>query len=484
MRKPMQENAIHAIEHIYIDGAFVRPHGVERLSLVDPTTEAVTGDVRLADEEDARRAVAAAKKALPAYSRTSKAERIAILTRLHDAVAAHTDRLDAAMIEEYGSPVARSKWCASLAAASFEEAAATLERYELKRRIRGSEVEMMPLGVVAAITPWNSNYGFICTKVSAAIAAGCTVVVKPSELSARQTQLLTECFDEAGVPRGVINIVTGRGDVVGDALTAHPDVAKISFTGSTAVGKTILRRAAETLKRVTLELGGKSPTLILDDAELAEAIPTALSVGFTNNGQACIAGTRILVHESRLADAIQRIQTAITDVKVGDPRDPATTLGPLVTKKQWERVQRYIRLGVEEGATLVTGGEGRPAGLAAGYFVKPTVFVGRNDMAIAREEIFGPVLTVIPYRSDEEAIQIANDTVYGLHAYVISPNLDRARNVASRLEAGRVAVNGFHHEPLAPFGGFKQSGIGREYGVAGLEAHLEPRTLLGLHAAA
>jgi aldehyde dehydrogenase (NAD+) len=469
------------IEHIYIDGAFVRPHGVEIGELFNPATGEVIGHVTLGDVEDTRRAIAAAKRAFPAFSRTSKQERIAMLHSLHDVVLASADALTAAAIEEYGGPIAQASWRASLAAASFLSAAQTLEDYAFTRWINDAEVVMEPLGVVGVITPWNNNYGFICGKLATAIAAGCTTVIKPSEMGATQTQVLTECLHKAGLPPGVMNIVNGRGDVVGAQLSTHPDIAKISFTGSTVVGKTILRNSADTMKRVTLELGGKSPLLVLDDADFAETVPKALLAGFSNNGQACIAGTRILVPEVRLAEFCALLRTAVEAVKVGDPRDADTAVGPLVSLRQYERVQQYIKLGVEEGATVLIGGEGHPAGLGDGYFVKPTVFGNvTNDMRIAREEIFGPVLCVISYRTEEEAIAIANDTIYGLHAYVSSSNEERARAVAMQLVAGRVLINGFHHEPLAPFGGFKQSGLGREYGVFGLEAHLEPKAVLGV----
>ena len=467
------------IEHIYIDGAFVTPHGEELFDLFNPASGKVIGRVRLGDAEDTRRAVAAAKRALPAFSRTSKAERIALLHRLHQAMLGKVEAIKEATIEEYGAPVSRAAWGAQYAAEAFLNAAKTLESYAFTQRIGTTDVVMQPLGVVGLITPWNANAGFICNKLAMAIAAGCTAVIKPSEMSAMQTQIVTEGLHQAGLPPGVFNIVTGRGDVVGAELSAHPDVAKISFTGSTAVGKTILRAGAETLKRVTLELGGKSPTLILEDADFAQAIPLAIEAGFINSGQACLAGTRILVPEGRLAEVRERVKAAVAAVKVGDPRDAATAIGPMVSQKQYERVQHYIRLGVQSGAELLIGGEGHPEGLG-GYFVRPTVFfnVG-NDMSIAREEIFGPVLCILGYRSEEEAIAIANDTVYGLQANIMSSNLAHARAVAGRLDAGRVVINGAPHDPLAPFGGFKQSGIGRENGVFGLEAYLEPKAVLG-----
>jgi aldehyde dehydrogenase (NAD+) len=300
-------------------------------------------------------------------------------------------------------------------------------------------------------------------------------------MSAIQTQIVTEALHDAGLPAGVFNIVTGYGDVVGATISAHPDIAKISFTGSTVVGKTILRAGAETLKRITLELGGKSPFIVLDDANLAEAVPLALQAGFMNNGQACVAGTRILVPQQRVAEFEMLIRAAATKTPSGNPRDPATVIGPMVSEKQWNRVQRYIRIGIDEGARLVTGGEGRPDGLMSGWFVRPTVFTDvRNDMTIAREEIFGPVLSIIAYRDLEDAIAIANDTTYGLQAYVVSADPARAREVAARIDAGRVLINGLTHDPAVPFGGFKQSGIGREYGTLGLEAYLEPKAVMGV----
>jgi aldehyde dehydrogenase (NAD+) len=470
---------MRTIERIYIDGQFVTPHGQEMAELFNPATEAVIGRIRLADAEDANAAVAAAKRAFPAFSRTSKAERIALLRRLNAAVTVRSEALAATMIEEYGAPATWVGWSAAHAASTFLDAARTLEDYNFTRRMGRAEVTMQPLGVVAAITPWNSNYGFICGKLATAIAAGCAIVIKPSEMSATQTQVLTEALHEAGLPAGVFNIVNGRGDVVGAELSAHPDVAKVSFTGSTAVGRSILRAASETLKRVTLELGGKGPNIILEDADLDTAIPTVVFTGFVNSGQACVAGTRILAPKSRLAEILPRLEAAVAAIKVGVATDPTVMIGPMVSQKQYDRVQGYIRLGLEEGAELLVGGEGRPEGLNRGWFVRPTVFTGvNNGMRLAREEIFGPVLCVIPYEDDAEAIAISNDTTYGLQAYVTSADPAHARQVAEQLESGRVVINGAPHEPLAPFGGFKQSGIGREYGRFGLETHLEARAIL------
>ncbi|WEJ98018.1 MAG: aldehyde dehydrogenase family protein [Candidatus Sphingomonas phytovorans] len=468
------------IDTIYIDGAFVTPHGTELFDLHNPATGAVIGTVRLGDETDTRAAIAAAKRAFPPFSRSTKEERIALLGRLADAVEARAAELVEATIEEYGAPVSRSAWMADYAVAVFRLAAQTLADYDFTRRIGTATVTMEPLGVVGVITPWNANAGFICGKLAMVIASGSTCVIKPSEMSAMQTRIVLEALHEAGVPKGVFNIVNGRGDVVGATLSASPDIAKISFTGSTATGRAILRAGAETMKRVTLELGGKSPMLILDDADFAQAVPFALMAGYANSGQACIAGTRILVPASRLAEFEAAIKAAVAGIRSGDPRDPETAIGPMVSQRQWDRVQSYIRKGQEEGATLLAGGEGLPEGEERGWFVRPTIFTNvSNDMAIAREEIFGPVLSIIAYVDDEQAIEIANDTDYGLHAYVAGTDETRARAVAGRLVAGRVIINAAPMEPLAPFGGFRQSGIGRENGVFGLEAYLEPKAVMG-----
>ena len=470
---------MRTIDKIYIDGQFVAPHGQEMFDLFNPATEEKIGRVRLGDAVDARAAIGAAKRAFPAYSRTSKAERIALLRRLHDAVAHRADALTAAMIEEYGAPQAFVEFSVKHTADIFLNMVQTLEAFEFTQSVGGAEVTLQSMGVVAAISPWNSNFGSICSKLATALAAGCTVVIKPSEMSATQTQVLTEALHEAGLPAGVFNIVNGRGDVVGAELSSHPDVAKVTFTGSTAVGRSIMRSAAETMKRVTLELGGKGPNIILPDADLESAISTVAAVGFLNSGQACIAGTRVLAPRSRLPEILELLKATVAAIKVGESTNPAVKIGPMVSQKQWDRVQDYIHLGIEEGAELLVGGEGRPAGLERGWFVQPTVFIADNDMRIAREEIFGPVLCVIPYDDEEEAIAIANDTSYGLQAYVESADRAHARRVADRLESGRVVINGAPHAPLAPFGGFKQSGIGREYGRYGVEAHLEVRAILG-----
>jgi len=471
--------SVKTITKHYIDGAFVESHGREVMDIINPTRAEVIAQITLADEEDARSAIAAAKRAFVSFSRTTKEERSKILRRLHEVVAARIRDLTETMVEEYGGVV---QFCGLLiqgGANAFLAAEKALQELPLTRSWGKTTVTLEPVGVAGLITPWNGNGLFLSAKLASAIAAGCTVVIKPSELSALQTQVWLDCVHEAGLPKGVCNVVIGRGDVVGAELVRNPDVAKISFTGSAPVGKSIMRDGAATMKRVTLELGGKSPNILLDDAVLEKAIPMALAISFMNSGQACVAGTRLLVPKSRF-DAVKRaILNAMPAFPVGDPADPKTAVGPMVTQKQCERVQSYIRKGIEEGAEVLAGGEGHARGLEAGHFVKPTVFVNvTNDMTIAREEIFGPVLCVITYETDEDAIRIANDTSFGLHAYVSGTDVQRARRVASQLLAGRVAINGMFDDQQAPFGGFKHSGIGREFGAYGIEAFLEPRAVL------
>ncbi|MGF6423458.1 aldehyde dehydrogenase (NAD+) [Lelliottia sp. 489] len=468
---------MHHIDRIFINGEFVTPHGTERFDLYNPATAQVFGQVRLADELDAERAISAAKAAFSAWARTTREARIAALKRMHAAVAARHDDLLEAIIEEYGAPASRSAWMASYPAEVIAQAIDALTAFEFTTQVGAATVQMVPLGVAGLITPWNSDAGFICGKLAASLAAGCTAVIKPSEMSAWQTQIITEALSEAGLPPGVFNIVTGRGETVGETISRHPDVAKISFTGSTATGKAILRNAAESFKRVTLELGGKSPTIVLEDADLSQVVPLAIQAGLMNSGQACVAGTRILVPRSRKAECEAALAQAMAAVKSGDPRDPATEVGPMVSEKQWQRVQGYIRKGTEEGARLLAGGEGRPEGTQNGWFVRPTLFTDvDNQMTIAREEIFGPVLSIIAYRDEAEAIAIANDTDYGLSALVLGG--ERARGVAQQIEAGRVLVNTLAHEPKAPFGGFKHSGVGREMGAWGISAFMEPKTII------
>lgn len=467
------------IDKIYINGAFVTPKGTDLFDLISPTTNEKLGEVRLGNEEDTQNAIAAAKKAFVTFSKTTIAERIGYLKSMQNAVRNRKEDLINVMVEEYGGTLQFATNGYSFLLQNFESAITVLESYQFTKTVGASEVQMAPIGVVGIIIPWNSSNGFISSKLASAIAAGCTAVIKPSEMSAMQTQIMTECLHEAGLPKGVFNIVNGLGTTVGAEITRHTDIAKISFTGSTVVGKLIAREATDTLKRVTLELGGKSPNIILDDADLTTAVPMAIMAAYMNSGQACVAGTRLLVPEYRLEEVKGLIKSTLEHTKVGDPKDSDTAVGPMVSQKQYQRVQDYIKIGIEEGAEVLVGGLGKPEGLEKGNFVKPTVFVNvNNQMRIARDEIFGPVLSVLTYKTEEEAIEIANDTTYGLQAYVSSTDTKRAHDVASKINAGRVLINVLKHDPLAPFGGFKQSGIGREFGVLGLEAYLEPRTLL------
>ncbi|MRN52914.1 aldehyde dehydrogenase family protein [Paenibacillus monticola] len=468
------------IDHIYINGEFVQPNGTEVRNLINPATAEIMGQVTLGNIKDAQNAIAAAKQAFKSFSKTTLEERLQMLQRLHDVMKEKSEVMIQATVQEYGAPISIATMLMNLTLRNFLNTQEVLQDFEFTQYIGKAKVVLEPLGVIAAITPWNADYTHISGKLAPAIAAGNTIVIKPSELSAIQTQLFMECIHEAGIPAGVINILNGTGDVVGAELTRHPDVAMITFTGSTKVGKIISRGAADTLKRVALELGGKSPNLIMDDADFNIAIPLAAMSCFINSGQACIAGTRLIVPEHRLEEVKKLITAAVEATKVGDVWDKNTAIGPMVSQQQYDTVQRYIKLGIEEGAELITGGEGHPEGLDQGYFVKPTVFANVTmDMTIAREEIFGPVLSILTYKTEEEAIEIANDTVYGLSAYISSSNLARANQIAAQIMSGRIEINGLHDEPHAPFGGFKQSGIGREHGVYGLEQYLEAKSIMG-----
>jgi aldehyde dehydrogenase (NAD+) len=468
-----------AITKHYIDGAFVESHGRKVIESINPTNQQVLGTTMLGDQEDAKRAIAAAKRAFQTYSRTTKKHRSELLRQMHDVSSARIGDLTDAMVTEYGGVSKFASLIVRTGVEAFREADKALQDLKLERKWDKTTVLLEPVGVAGLITAWNANALFICLKTASALAAGCTVVVKPSEMSTLQTQVLLDCLHEAGLPRGIFNVVNGLGNTVGAELVRNPDVNKISFTGSAAVGEQIMRDGAATMKRVTLELGGKSPNILLDDADFSKAIPMALGVAFLNSGQACAAGTRLLVPNSRLDEVKRTIIAAMSAFPVGDPADPKTAVGPMVSKKQYERVQSYIRKGIEEGAEVLVGGEGHPRGLEQGNFVKPTVFSNvSNDMTIAQEEIFGPVLSVIAYHTVDEAISIANDSKYGLHAFVSGTDAQRARRVAAQILAGRVVINGMRDDPQAPWGGFKHSGIGREYGAFGIEAFLEPRAIL------
>ena len=467
------------VDHIYINGKFVTPKGTEKADIISPVDGAVVAQLTYANESDTNDAIAAASEALKHYSQSTIKERASYLQKIHDEIMKRMDDLIEATITEYGATTERAKWSNMLAATTFSSHISILEHYPFEKKVNESKIVMEPVGVAALFTPWNSSSGSIAVKLAPALAAGCTVIIKPSEFSPWQSQIIMECIDAAGLPAGVVNMVNGRGDVISKALMESPAVTKIAFTGSTQVGKVVAQQSVATMKRLTLELSGKSANIILDDADLSIAIPMALQASFMNNGQACIAGSRLLIPEAKTAEVKEALIAAGRHFKVGRPHNDGINIGPVASQKQYDRIQQYIGIGIEEGAEVIWGGPGRPEGLDDGYYVKPTIFMGvNNNMRIAREEIFGPVLSVIPYRTEEEAIAIANDTDYGLMAYISSTNAGRAEKVASRLKAGRVLINTLKHDPLAPFGGFKHSGIGRENGAFGLEAFLEVKVLI------
>jgi aldehyde dehydrogenase (NAD+) len=463
-----------------INGEFVESHGAAVVEVRNPTNNELIGRVTMGDAVDAERAIAAAKAAFPGWSQTTLDERKIWLQKIADALTERLDELTALCTAEFGGLAGFSRYAMTQARDFFTLAQDTLETGNFEQTVNHARVARVPLGVAGLLTPWNGNPWFVCGKAASALAAGCTVVIKPSELSALEAQVLMEAFHTAALPAGVINVVNGLGDPVGNTITRSPDVQKISFTGSTRVGKIINRDATETMKRVTLELGGKSATVIMPDADREGATTFALTVGLINSGSACIAGTRILVPESRAGEFKAALKAGMEALRAGDPADPRTTVQPMISVGHWERVQEYIRKGLDAGAELVTGGLGKPQGLEAGNFVKPTLFANvRNDMAIAQEEIFGPVLALITYRDEDDAVAIANDVDYGLHAYVYGADRERARSLANRLQAGRVMINAMVDDPVAPFGGFKMSGFGREFGVAGMQAYTELRAVFG-----
>jgi aldehyde dehydrogenase (NAD+) len=467
------------IDKIYIDGRFVTPKGAEQADVISPVDGTLIARMTYANEEDTTLAIEAATRALKTYSQTSISERKAYLQRIHDEIMKRMNDLVEATIREYGATRQRAEWSNMLAATTFLSYIPIMENYPFERTVNESRVIMEPLGVAALFTPWNSSSGSIAVKVAPALAAGCTIILKPSEFSPWQSQLIMEAIDASGLPPGVVNMVNGLGHVISQPILESVDVTKIAFTGSTQVGKLIARQSVGTMKRLTLELSGKSANILLEDADLATAIPMALQSAFQNNGQACIAGSRLLVPETRLEEARKMLLETAPQFTVGNPNREDVRLGPVASRKQFDRIQEYIAAGMAEGAELIYGGPGRPQGLETGFYVRPTIFMGvTNDMRIAQEEIFGPVLSVIAYRDEAEAVDIANDSPYGLMAYISSKDVKRAEKLASRLKAGRVLINTLKHDPLAPFGGYKGSGIGRENGTFGLEEYLEAKTLI------
>ncbi|AMN41823.1 aldehyde dehydrogenase family protein [Rhodoplanes sp. Z2-YC6860] len=469
----------------YIDGAWVEPAVPELFDVINPATEEVAGQISLGSGKDVNRAVMAARKAFPAFSATSRDERLDLLQRIIKRYEERSSELSQAMTAEMGSPITFSNEVQTVnALGHFKEMVDVLKSYEFERFMGGTLIRREAIGVCGLITPWNWPLNQVTSKLAPALAAGCTVVLKPSEIAPLSTILLMEVLHDAGVPKGVVNLVNGDGPGVGAAISKHPDIDMVSFTGSTRAGILIAKAAAKTVKRVTQELGGKSPNIILGGVDLAKAVPAGVLRCYTNTGQSCQAPTRMLIHKSQRDEAVALAKKTAEQVKLGDPLDPATQMGPLVSKAQFDKVQGLIEKGIQEGATLVTGGPGRPAGFNRGYFVRPTVFADVTpNMTIAKEEIFGPVLSMMTYGTEDQAIKMANKTSYGLAGYVQAGDIADARRVATKIRAGRIYLNGAPANQSVPFGGYKQSGNGREHGVFGLEEYLEVKAVLGYQTA-
>ncbi len=466
-------------EQLFIGGEWIDPVGAERIDVVNPTTEESMGSVPAGTPADVDRAVDAAREAFDGWSQTPRERRAELLGAIGAALGERGDEIAATISAELGMPLKLSRQIqAGLPAMTFNSMPELIEQVAWEEEIGNSLVVREPIGVLGAITPWNFPLHQIAAKVAPALAAGCTIVLKPSEVAPLNAFILAEVIEAVGLPAGVFNLVTGVGPVAGEAIASHPGVDIVSFTGSTRAGKRVSELAAETVKSVTLELGGKSPNLILDDADLSKAVPDGVAKCFINSGQACNALTRMLVPAAKLEEAAGIAAATAEAFTPGDPFEDSTRLGPLVSEDQRERVRGYIEKGVEEGATLVTGGAEPPEGLERGYFVRPTVFKGvENSMTIAREEFFGPVLSIIAYEDEAEALEIANDTIYGLASGVWSADEERAVRVGRALRTGQVEINGGVFNPLAPFGGYKQSGHGRELGRFAIEEFLQPKAL-------
>ncbi|MFK7958336.1 MAG: aldehyde dehydrogenase family protein [Lysobacterales bacterium] len=470
------------LQHHYVNGQWVEPHSDQRHDVTNPATESVQADVVLGNEEDANRAIAAAKSAFPAYSQWGREQRLELLASILDVYKKRMPEVAAAISAEMGAPLknlAKPAQAGSMIS-HLKIASRVLENFEFKSDQRTTRIQREPIGVVGMITPWNWPIHQIGCKVVPALAAGCTMVLKPSEYAPLSAHVFADVLHEAGVPPGVFNLVDGDGLTVGALLASHTDIDFVSFTGSTRAGVQVSVGAAPTVKKVALELGGKSANIILEDANFEQAVKGGMSAMLLNTGQNCNAPSRMLVPRDKLAEAEALASAAASRAVIGDPEEPTTTMGPLANEAQFHKVQGLIQQGVEEGATLICGGAGKPEGVDTGYFVKPTVFSNvTNDMTIAREEIFGPVLCIIPYDSEEQAISIANDTPYGLSGYVTSENPERAQAVADQLRCGNVHVNGAPGDFNAAFGGYKQSGLGREWGQHGFEEYLETKAVFG-----
>jgi aldehyde dehydrogenase (NAD+) len=474
----------HALQ-FYIDGAWVDPATPKTLDVIDPSTEEAYVKIALGSEADVDRAVEAARRAFPAYSATSREERIALLERLIAVYKRRQGDMAEAISREMGAPITLARQAQAAAGLGhLMRALEVLKTYEFEEVVNNTVIVREPIGVCGFITPWNWPMNQIGCKVGPALAAGCTMVLKPSEIAPMSGLVFAEIVDEAGLPKGVFNLVNGDGPTVGAAIARHPGIDMVSFTGSTRAGIQVAKAAADTVKRVAQELGGKSPNIILDDADFVKAVTHGARTCFNNSGQSCNAPTRLLVPAGRKAEVVDIARRIAEETLVGDPRSEGTTIGPVVSATQFDKIQGLIEAGIREGATLVTGGPGRPAGLNKGYYVRPTVFADvTNDMTIAREEIFGPVLSILTYRDEDEAVAIANDTVYGLSSYVTSADPERAKKIARRIRAGMVHINGARGDHAAAFGGYKQSGNGREWGRYGFEEFLEVKSMFGAAAA-
>ncbi len=465
----------------FIDGEWVEPTTSETLEVINPATEQPVATIALGGREDVDRAVAAARRAFETFAETSKDERIALMERIIEVYERRVDDLADVVRQEMGAPKTLAKAAqAPSGLGHFQATLQALKGFEFEEKINTTTVVYEPVGVCGFITPWNWPLNQIAAKVAPAIATGCTMVLKPSEIAPLNALVFTEILEEAGVPAGVYNLVNGDGPTVGVALSEHPDIDMISFTGSTRAGIEVAKNAAPTVKRVAQELGGKSANIILDDADLREAVARDVAGLYVNSGQSCNAGARILIPADKMDDAVRIAKETTEQVTVGAPEDESTAVGPVVSEAQFNKIQKLMEKGIEEGAEVVIGGPGRPEGVESGYFVKPTVFANvTNDMTLAQEEIFGPVLTLIAYKDEEEAIRIANDTVYGLAGMVSSSDPERARRVARRMRTGMVHLNGAPLTADAPFGGYKQSGNGREYAGHGLREFLEAKSIYG-----
>ena len=465
----------------YIDGQWVDPVHANPLAVINPATEEVCGHISMGSVEDVNKAVAAANRAAPSFALTKREERIDLLQSILDIFTRRQDDVATAIMEEMGAPWPLAKY--AQAASGTQHIAATikvLKAYEFEVDHGSTRLLKEPIGPCALITPWNWPMNQIAVKVAPALAAGCTMVLKPSEIAPFDAMIFAEILDEAGVPAGVFNLVNGDGPVVGSALSGHPDITMVSFTGSTRAGIAVAQNAAPGVKRVAQELGGKSANILLDDADFEKAVTAGTDVCFNNTGQSCNAPTRMLVPKDRMEEAATIAAAKAEATVAGDPQEKTTNIGPVISQLQWDKIQGLIQQGIDEGATLVAGGVGRPEGLETGYYVKPTVFSGvNNEMTIAQEEVFGPVLSIIPYEDEDDAVRIANDTPYGLSGYVTSADRGRARSVAARLRTGMVHINGASLDAMAPFGGYKHSGNGREWGEHGLEEFLEVKSVYG-----